>query len=266
MNRVKKIAISTAVIACMFNTCGNVYAESDSKVNDKEVNNISSENWGNTEDKVDIAIKKIIVSNMQYEDIRKAKLQEAKEQSEKDVEEKKKEMEKSREKKKEEEEKKKKEEEEKKKKAAEVDWYIEFYDWFDSSFKSYMDYRAITNTSSIQYDMQHNWGAYTDEKGIRKIGDDYCVALATGITDGCGERFRITLDTGVQFTAIVADVKSDAHTDAYHLYKPISEDKGNVVEFVVDTPELDSSVRFSGSLEAYEEFRGNVVRIEKLVD
>lgn len=35
-----------------------------------------------------------------------------------------------------------------------------------SSFKSYMDYRALTDTSSTQYEMQQC--AYTDDNGLRK--------------------------------------------------------------------------------------------------
>lgn len=58
-----------------------------------------------------------------------------------------------------------------------------FCEGFDSSFKAYMDYRCITDTSSVQYEMQQQ--AYTDGRGFRKIGDDYCVALGTGFTSGC---------------------------------------------------------------------------------
>lgn len=46
-----------------------------------------------------------------------------------------------------------------------------------SSFKSYMDFRCITNRSSLQYKMQQQ--AYTDENGLRKIGEYYCVAMGT---------------------------------------------------------------------------------------
>ena len=74
-----------------------------------------------------------------------------------------------------------------------------------------MDYRCITDTSSVQYEMQQQ--AYTDGRGFRKIGDDYCVALGTGFTSGCGERFIIYLDSGYSFSAVVADVKADMHTD-----------------------------------------------------
>lgn len=78
----------------------------------------------------------------------------------------------------------------------------------DTAFKTYMDYRAITDKESVQYDLQQL--AYTDSQGIRRIDGDVCVALGTGYADKCGERFEITLDSGNSFTAIVGDIKSDA--------------------------------------------------------
>lgn len=134
-----------------------------------------------------------------------------------------------------------------------------FYEGFDSSFKAYMDYRCITDTSSVQYEMQQQ--AYTDERGFRRIGDDYCVALGTGITDGCGERFLITLDSGYSFTAIVADVKSDAHTDATNCYVPRGDNSGNVVEFIIDTDCAESSMLSSGNAGYYDDLSGNIISV-----
>lgn len=50
----------------------------------------------------------------------------------------------------------------------------------DTSFKSYMDYRTITSTTSDQYALQKQ--AYTDEFGLRKVGGFYCIALGTYYT------------------------------------------------------------------------------------
>lgn len=135
-----------------------------------------------------------------------------------------------------------------------------FYEGFDSSFKAYMDYRCITDTSSVQYDMQQQ--AYTDDRGFRRIGDDYCVALGTGITDGCGERFLIGLDSGYSFTAVVADVKSDAHTDDTNCYVPRGDNSGNVVEFIIDTDYASEDMLSSGNVGYYDDLSGNIVSIE----
>ena len=63
----------------------------------------------------------------------------------------------------------------------------------DNSFKAYMDYKSITNPSSIQYQMQQ--AAWTDENGFRKYGNDrYMVALGTYYTGySCGKTFKVVL-------------------------------------------------------------------------
>lgn len=137
-----------------------------------------------------------------------------------------------------------------------------FCEGFDSSFKAYMDYRCITDTSSAQYEMQQQ--AYTDGRGFRKIGDDYCVALGTGFTSGCGERFIIYLDSGYSFSAVVADVKADMHTDSTNCYVPRGENSGNVVEFIIDSDAAESCMLSSGNAGYYDDLSGNIVSIESL--
>ena len=139
---------------------------------------------------------------------------------------------------------------------------VYFSDGFDSSFKAYMDYRCITDTDSIQYELQQE--AYTDERGFRRIGDDYCVALGTGITDGCCERFLITLDSGYSFSAIVSDVKADIHTDSTNQYAPRGDNAGNVVEFIIDSDNADGYMLNCGSAGCFEDLSGNVISIEKI--
>ena len=133
---------------------------------------------------------------------------------------------------------------------------------FDSSFKAYMDYRCITDTGSIQYELQQQ--AYTDDRGFRRIGDDYCVALGTGLTDGCGERFLITLDSGYSFTAIVSDVKADMHTDSTNCYAPRGSNAGNIVEFIIDTDNADDYMLCCGSADCFADMSGNVISVQAI--
>jgi hypothetical protein len=140
--------------------------------------------------------------------------------------------------------------------------YSCFAEGFDSSFKAYMDYRCITDTGSVQYNMQQQ--AYTDERGFRRIGDDYCVALGTGFTNGCGERFIIGLDSGYSFTAIVSDVKADYHTDSTNCYAPRGENSGNVVEFIIDTDNADDYMLTTGTAGCFEDLSGNIISITKI--
>ncbi len=132
----------------------------------------------------------------------------------------------------------------------------------DTSFKSYMDYRTITCKVSTQYKMQQE--AYTDELGLRKIGDYYCVALGTYYSPNCGKQFRITTDTGNEFDVIVSDIKNDIHTDKTNRYVPMSNDSGNVLEFVVDISKLDDDVKKLGNIGGYEKFSGNIVAIKPI--
>ena len=74
-------------------------------------------------------------------------------------------------------------------------------------FKTYMSYKAITDTSSDQWKLQQQ--AYTDSDGFRKVGNDFCVAIGQHYSKTVGDRkFYIKLDSGIEFTAIVSgDIK-----------------------------------------------------------
>ena len=132
----------------------------------------------------------------------------------------------------------------------------------ETDFKTYMDYRRITDTDSVQYALQQE--AYTDSQGIRRIGDDVCIALGTAYTGGCGERFEITLDSGNTFTAIVGDIKADSDTDPTNRYVELWEGHGDMVEFIVETEKLDKMVRIMGSIGEYEKYSGSVTAIVPL--
>lgn len=132
----------------------------------------------------------------------------------------------------------------------------------DTSFKSYMDYRAITNTDSKQYHLQQD--AHTGIFGIRMYDDYYMIALGSYYADSVGDIFRITLDSGEQFEAIVGDFKADRDTDSLNQYHPMENNMKNVVEFIVDTQELDRNVRLSGSIGTYKKFNGNIKSIERI--
>ncbi len=132
----------------------------------------------------------------------------------------------------------------------------------DTSFKSYMDYRTITNTASQQYVLQQQ--AYTDELGLREIDGFYCIALGTYYSSQCGEKFKICTDSGNEFCVIVADIKDDRHTDESNMYVPLSNGSANVVEFIVDTSAMERRVQLLGDISGYEQFSGNIVKIERI--
>lgn len=132
----------------------------------------------------------------------------------------------------------------------------------DTSFKSYMDYRSITNTESKQYRLQQN--AYTNDYGLRMYDDMYMVAMGSYYVSEIGDIYRITLSNGTEFIAVAGDLKADRDTDINNQYHPMENGMRNVIEFIVDTKELNSKVRQSGTIGTYAEFDGNVISIERI--
>lgn len=140
---------------------------------------------------------------------------------------------------------------------------------FNTSFKGYMDYRCITDKTSAQYEFQTN--AWTDSNGLRRVNDDYMVAMGTYYATECGERFKIGFETGSEITVLVADIKQDGHTDEKHQYTPVYDTDGNlysanVLEFIVDTDVLLDEVILYGSIDRIEYLSGNIKYIERIVE
>lgn len=134
----------------------------------------------------------------------------------------------------------------------------------DTSFKTYMDYRCITDTDSMQYKLQQN--AWTDEDGLRRLGEAYMVAMGTYYADECGKTFEITFDTGEKILVVVGDIKTDCHTDKTNRYSPVYDNNGNfisanVLEFIVDTDVLSRHTKRLGTVEYCGNLQGNIVSI-----
>ena len=122
----------------------------------------------------------------------------------------------------------------------------------------YMDYRAITDTSSKQWELQQS--AWTDSQGFRRIGDDYCVALGT-FYGQVGDRFRVTTDKGNVYSVTMADAKGYDSNGWYHV---AGNGKINLVEFIVATEYLPSEVTLYGDCGVLDNIGGNVVSIERI--
>lgn len=118
-----------------------------------------------------------------------------------------------------------------------------------------MDYRTITNRESVQYELQQE--CYTDESGLRRYKDDeYVVAVGSKIAD-VGDYITVELSTGEVLDCIVGDSKGDRW---YHLCG-----KGAcVVEFIVDTQELNSKAKNMGDCSYIEGLEGEVKTITTL--
>lgn len=108
----------------------------------------------------------------------------------------------------------------------------------NSGFKSFMDYRTITNTESKQYQLQQLY-AETSEHGIRMASGRYCVAIGSHFQTEIGQYFDIILSNGTVIPCIMADLKADEHTDSSNI---VTEHNGCLSEFIVDSDKLDSKV------------------------
>ena len=136
--------------------------------------------------------------------------------------------------------------------------------------KSYMDYRAITNTSSRQYRFIRNYMEVDKTTGFLHDEDGF-IGVALGSYYGViGSRYYFTLDSGVTLPVVKIDEKDDRDTDAsgcYHLYD------SSVIEFVIDSDIANSyyghygnGLVLQGNFANYPLFRGNIVKVEEVLE
>lgn len=132
----------------------------------------------------------------------------------------------------------------------------------DNSFKSYMDYRHITDKTSKQYEMKQE--SVTDGLGFRKYNGMYMIAVGSYYSKECGDEFKITLDNGERkkvINCVVGDLKQDIHTNKTNQYVVKN---GNMIEFIIDEDVMEPSILKSGSVSGAG-LDGKVVKIEKIV-
>ena len=129
----------------------------------------------------------------------------------------------------------------------------------DSSKKTYMDYCCISRTSK-QGKIVYSSEAWTDEEGLRRIGEYYCVALGS-YYGSVGDKFLVETDKGNKYKVIKADVKADIHTDSTNKYTIAT---GCMMEWIVETNKLNSFVRKSGNINNVEKVSGSILTIIKI--
>lgn len=124
----------------------------------------------------------------------------------------------------------------------------------NDSFKSYMDYRTLSDKTSLQYDLQQQ--AYTNSlTGIRMINDRYLIAVGSYYTTEIGVYLDVILENGTVIQCVLGDVKNDNHTDLTNR----QNSNGSVVEFIVDINTLNSVVKQQGDISyVNEDFEGEI--------
>ena len=139
----------------------------------------------------------------------------------------------------------------------------------NSSFKTYMDYRAVTNKASAQYKLLHTW-ALSDGNGFMRVAgerelgiseDYYCVALGAFYGTTMGTKYRFTTSTDNIFYGILSDGKGRPEVNSTQQYGMANKD---VVEFLVYSPMLLPVVKKLGNAGAYQPLNGRIIKIERI--
>ena len=145
---------------------------------------------------------------------------------------------------------------------------------YTTNMLCWMDYRKITDTTSMQYRIQEE--CYTNSLyGIRSYCGDrhniksiipiyhrsiYAVAMGSMFGRELGDIFEVTLMNGTYFYVFLAEFKDDGVTDPDYLGHPCKnfddEDCTNVIEFIVDENSIPKNVKDTGTFTALEEFGG----------
>ncbi|MHC1735224.1 MAG: hypothetical protein AB9921_06080 [Erysipelotrichaceae bacterium] len=119
-----------------------------------------------------------------------------------------------------------------------------------STFKSWMDYRAITSRSSKQY--QYQLEATTDKNyGFRMIDGNILVAMGPQYGP-VGSKYIIQFEDGKVINAMIGDIKHQGCTSS----------DGSMIEFIVDSKVLPKSIKSSGDFNQL--FNGSIAMIKEV--
>lgn len=138
---------------------------------------------------------------------------------------------------------------------------------YQTSAKTYMDYRAITNKASDQYKLIHSDAITICEDGFLRDAEGF-IGVAMGSKFGTiGSRYVCKLDNGKEIKVIKVEAKADQHTVngfcGYVAY--------DIIEFVIDTKatwmqqnKWGNGYIFSGNFNNCDMFKGKIVSIDKV--
>ncbi len=139
-----------------------------------------------------------------------------------------------------------------------------------NSSKTYMDYRATTARDSRQYwfireelTVDTNTGFLYDKDGF--------IGVALGSYYGeIGDRYYFTLESGIVLPLVKCEEKADGDTDPSNCYHTSDN---SVIEFVIDRiyameyfGRLSNDYILNGNYNNYSLFKGQIVKVEKVLD
>lgn len=138
------------------------------------------------------------------------------------------------------------------------------------SVKSYMDYRAITDTASRQYRFIQENMTVDEETGFLYDKDGFIGAALGSFYGVIGDRFYFTFENGVTIPIVKIESKSNYDTDSKNCYNP---NDNSVIEFVIDKDIANeyfgyygNGLVLSGNYGNYSLFKGKILRVERVLD
>ena len=136
----------------------------------------------------------------------------------------------------------------------------------DNYFKSYMDYRAITDKNSYQYKLIHSEKISICSDGLLRDKNGFiAVALGSYYSTKIGERFIITFENGNKIKVITCDAKADKDTINGANHKT----DGSMIEMIIDVSKAKKYYPMGikmGDFNYEEGFQGNIIKIVKVVN
>ena len=119
----------------------------------------------------------------------------------------------------------------------------------DTSFKSYMDKDTVTDRTSDQWEVIHS--SYIDDYGFMRYDEfgEYLIAVAP-YYGAVGDKLTVVFEgesdsknDDLNIECIIGDVKDNAVDGLYH---EVGDGRKNVVEFIVETSELERMAKIMG--------------------
>lgn len=133
-----------------------------------------------------------------------------------------------------------------------------------SNKMTYMDYRAITDTSSRQYKLQQDPYCVVNEQGFLMYRDNWYVVAMGSYWGEIGDKFIVRLKNGKLFSVIIGDRKASVDRKHY------AQTDGSVIEFLIDSTHYEmqnKNVQYHGLINTiYPDFDSKIISITKMVE
>ena len=139
--------------------------------------------------------------------------------------------------------------------------------YYQTAAKTYMDYRAITNTDSPQWALIYSDEITVCDDGFLRDSEGY-IGVAMGSYFGdIGSRYICYLENGKEIPVIKVEAKSDRHAiDGFCGYQNY-----DILEFVIDCSAdwmqdnyYENGYIFGGNFDNCDMFSGTIISIDKV--